>query len=166
MPKAKRTLQPAEPVSDAETRIHDDHHLSVRLWLRMLACTNRIENFVRQNLQSKFATTLPRFDLMAQLERAPQGLKMSELSQRMMVTGGNVTGITDGLEKEGLVIRQVDSADRRVFHVKLSAEGQRQFRRMAAEHEQWVIELFEGMSVKHKNQLVELLGELKQQVRI
>jgi DNA-binding MarR family transcriptional regulator len=166
MPKAKRTLQPAEPVSDAETRIHDDHHLSVRLWLRMLACTNRIENFVRQNLQSKFATTLPRFDLMAQLERAPQGLKMSELSQRMMVTGGNVTGITDGLEKEGLVIRQVDTADRRVFHVKLSAEGQRQFRRMAAEHEQWVIELFEGMSVKHKNQLVELLGELKQQVRI
>jgi DNA-binding MarR family transcriptional regulator len=166
MPKAKRTLQPAEPVSDAETRIHDDHHLSVRLWLRMLACTNRIENFVRQNLQSKFATTLPRFDLMAQLERAPQGLKMSELSQRMMVTGGNVTGITDGLEKEGLVIRQVDTGDRRVFHVKLSAEGQRQFRRMAAEHEQWVIELFEGMSVKHKNQLVELLGELKQQVRI
>jgi DNA-binding MarR family transcriptional regulator len=137
----------------------------VRLWLRMLACTNRVENFVRQNLQLKFQTTLPRFDLMAQLERAPQGLKMSELSQRMMVTGGNVTGITDGLEKEGLVIRQVDPTDRRVFHVRLSAEGQRQFRRMAAEHEQWVIELFAGMSVKHKNQLVDLLGELKWHVR-
>jgi len=46
---------------------------------------------------------------MAQLERAPEGLKMSELSQRMMVTGGNVTGITDGLEKEGLVVREVDT---------------------------------------------------------
>ena len=161
MAKERKSLKLVEPNSDAETRIHDDHHLSVRLWLRMLACTNRIENFVRQNLQAKFATTLPRFDLMAQLERAPQGLKMSELSQRMMVTGGNVTGITDGLEKEGLVIREVDAADRRVFRVKLSAEGQRQFRRMAAEHEQWVIELFEGMTVTHKNQLVELLGELK-----
>jgi DNA-binding MarR family transcriptional regulator len=163
MAKEKKKLKMVEP--DAETRIHDDHHLSVRLWLRMLACTNRVENFVRQNLQLKFQTTLPRFDLMAQLERAPQGLKMSELSQRMMVTGGNVTGITDGLEKEGLVIRQVDPSDRRVFHVKLSAEGQRQFRRMAAEHEQWVIELFAGMSVKHKNQLVDLLGELKWHVR-
>ena len=163
MAKDKKKLKMVEP--DAETRIHDDHHLSVRLWLRMLACTNRVESFVRQNLQLKFQTTLPRFDLMAQLERAPQGLKMSELSQRMMVTGGNVTGITDGLEKEGLVIRQVDPADRRVFHVKLSAEGQRQFRRMAAEHEQWVIELFAGMSVKHKNQLVDLLGELKWHVR-
>jgi len=165
MAKDKKTLKLVEPDADVETRIHDDHHLSVRLWLRMLACTNRIENFVRQNLQAKFETTLPRFDLMAQLERAPRGLKMSELSQRMMVTGGNVTGITDGLESDGLVVREVDTADRRVFRVKLSAEGQRQFRRMAAEHEQWVIELFEGMSMKHKNQLVELLGELKRNIR-
>jgi DNA-binding MarR family transcriptional regulator len=164
MPKAKRTLQPAEPVSDAETRIHDDHHLSVRLWLRMLACTNRIENFVRQNLQSKFATTLPRFDLMAQLERAPQGLKMSELSQRMMVTGGNVTGVTDGLEKDGLVVREVDASDRRVFRVKLTAEGERQFRRMAGEHEQWIIDLFGPLGTKQKKQLTELLGELKAHV--
>jgi DNA-binding MarR family transcriptional regulator len=165
MHKPKKSLKLVEPPADAETRIHDDHHLSVRLWLRMLACTNRIENVVRQNLQTKFQTTLPRFDLMAQLERAPQGLRMSELSQRMMVTGGNVTGITDGLEKEGLVVREVDPSDRRVFYVKLSAEGQRQFRRMAAEHEQWVVGLFEGMTVKQKNQLVDLLGELKQQVQ-
>jgi len=164
MPKDKTSLKLIETEVDAETRIHDDHHLSVRLWLRMLSCTNRIENFVRQNLQATFGTTLPRFDLMAQLERAPQGLKMSELSQRMMVTGGNVTGITDGLEKEGLVVREVDSTDRRVYRVRLTPEGQKQFRRMAVEHEQWVIGLFEGMSVKHKNQLVELLGELKQQI--
>ncbi|HVO45493.1 MAG TPA: MarR family transcriptional regulator [Steroidobacteraceae bacterium] len=164
MPKDKTSLKLVETEVDAETRIHDDHHLSVRLWLRMLSCTNRIENFVRQNLQATFGTTLPRFDLMAQLERAPQGLKMSELSQRMMVTGGNVTGITDGLEKEGLVVREVDSTDRRVYRVRLTAEGQKQFRRMAVEHEQWVIGLFEGMSVKHKNQLVELLGELKQRI--
>jgi DNA-binding MarR family transcriptional regulator len=165
MARDKRLLKLVVPNADAETRVHHDHHLSVRLWLRMLACTNRIENFVRQNLQAKFETTLPRFDLMAQLERAPRGLKMSELSQRLMVSGGNVTGITDGLEKDGLVFREVDPADRRVFYVKLSAEGQRQFRRMAAEHEQWVIELFEGISVKNKKQLVELLGELKQTIR-
>jgi DNA-binding MarR family transcriptional regulator len=164
MPKDKGTLKLLEPNVDAETRVHDDHHLSVRLWLRMLSCTNRIESLVRQKLQASFDTTLPRFDLMAQLERAPQGLKMSELSQRMMVTGGNVTGITDGLEKEGLVVREVDPMDRRVFRVKLTSEGQKQFRRMAAEHEQWIIGLLEGMSMKHKNQLVELLGDLKRHI--
>jgi DNA-binding MarR family transcriptional regulator len=119
---------------------------------------------VRQKLQANFETTLPRFDLMAQLERAPQGLKMSELSQRMMVTGGNVTGITDGLEREGLVVREIDPSDRRVFRVKLTPEGQKQFRRMAAEHEQWIIGLFDGMSMKHKNQLAELLGDLKRHI--
>jgi len=157
----ERAVLKVVPQIDAETRVHDDHHVSLRLWLRILSCTNQIENRIRQNLQARFNTTLPRFDLMAQLERAPDGLKMSELSQRMMVTGGNVTGITDGLEKEGLVIREVDAADRRVFRVRLTAEGQRQFQRMAAEHEQWIIDLFGPLSPKQKKQLVELLGALK-----
>jgi DNA-binding MarR family transcriptional regulator len=161
MPREKTALKAAAAL-DAETRVHDDHHLSLRLWLRLLACTNQIESRVRQSLLSSFNTTLPRFDLMAQLERAPEGLKMSELSQRMMVTGGNVTGITDGLEKEGLVVREVDSADRRVYRVKLTAEGGRQFRRMAAEHERWVVDHFGALSPRQKKQLMELLGELKE----
>ena len=158
--EASKVVAAPVPV-DAETRVHDDHHVSLRLWLRILSCTNQIENRIRQNLQARFETTLPRFDLMAQLERAPEGLKMSELSQRMMVTGGNVTGITDGLEKEGLVVREVDAADRRVFRVRLTQEGQRQFQRMAAEHEQWVVDLFGGLTQKEKKQLFDLLGELK-----
>jgi DNA-binding MarR family transcriptional regulator len=162
--KEKSALKVVDSPVDAETRVHDDHHQSLRLWLRLLTCTNQIETGIRHNLQSRFGTTLPRFDLMAQLERAPQGLRMSELSQRMMVTGGNVTGVTDGLEKEGLVVREVDSTDRRVFRVKLTTEGGRQFRRMAAEHEQWVVDLFGPLGAKQKKQLWELLGELKTHV--
>ena len=162
MQREKTASSAVAATIDAETRVHDDHHVSLRLWLRLLSCTNQIESRVRQNLQSSFDTTLPRFDLMAQLERAPHGLKMSELSQRMMVTGGNVTGITDGLEKEGLVVREVDSADRRVYRVKLTAEGQQQFRRMAAEHERWVVDLFGTVPTKHKKQLMDRLGELKE----
>ena len=164
MPREKVALKALPAALDAETRVHDDHHVSLRLWLRLLSCTNQVESRVRQNLQSSFNTTLPRFDLMAQLERAPQGLKMSELSQRMMVTGGNVTGITDGLEKEGLVVREVDSGDRRVYRVKLTAEGEQQFRRMAAEHERWVVDLFGPLSPRQKKQLMDLLGELKEQL--
>lgn len=162
MPREKSAWRPLPTAIDAETRVHDDHHVSLRLWLRLLSCTNQIESRVRQGLLSSFNTTLPRFDLMAQLERAPQGLKMSELSQRMMVTGGNVTGVTDGLEKEGLVVREVDAADRRVNRVRLTAEGERQFRRMAAEHERWVVDLFGALSPRQKKQLMDLLGELKE----
>ena len=150
--------------ADVETRAGPDDHQSLRLWLRLLACTNLIETRVRQELKGRYGTTLPRFDLMAQLDRAADGLKMGELSQRMMVTGGNVTGITDMLEKEQLVLREPDAADRRAFRVRLTREGRRQFRRMAAEHERWVIELLGGLSARQRDQLVELLGVVKTEV--
>ena len=109
MSAMRRPKPPAAP-ADSETRVREDHHDSLRLWLRLLSCSTLIENHIRQRLQAEFATTLPRFDLMAQLERCPEGLKMGELSQRLMVTGGNVTGITDLLEKDGLVARVTDAS--------------------------------------------------------
>ena len=97
---------------DMEARGHREHPEALRLWLRLLTCTQLIEKQVRGQLREQFDTTLPRFDLMAQLERNPDGLKMNELSRRMMVTGGNVTGITDQLVAEGLVERIDVAGDR------------------------------------------------------
>jgi DNA-binding MarR family transcriptional regulator len=151
----------AELRSDLETRMSDEHHQSLKLWLRLLACTNLLETEVRGRLRAEFDTTLPRFDLMAQLERHADGLKMNELSQRLMVTGGNVTGITDQLESEGLVVRESDPADRRAYTVKLTAAGRRAFARMAAAHEQWVIGLFAGLAASEKEQVYRLLAKLK-----
>jgi DNA-binding MarR family transcriptional regulator len=149
------------PVTDHESRVADDHHQALKLWLRLLACTTRVESVIRQRLRSEFGTTLPRFDLLAQLEREPEGLTMGELSQRLMVTGGNVTGITDQLESEGLVLRADHPTDRRAFRVRLTAAGRRQFRRMAAVHEAWIVELFEGWSTEQKTQVQGLLATLK-----
>ncbi len=147
--------------SDTETRATSEHAPDLRLWLRTLACTNLIENHIRSRLRTEFDITLPRFDLMAQLERSPLGLKMGELSKRMMVTGGNVTGITDQLVAEGLVVREDSPKDRRAYIVKLTPEGRRSFRKMAESHEKWVVELFAGMDERQRNQLYELLAVLK-----
>jgi DNA-binding MarR family transcriptional regulator len=158
---AVRRPKSTEAPPDSETRVRDDHHDSLRLWLRLLSCSTLIENHIRQRLQADFATTLPRFDLMAQLERCPEGLKMGELSKRLMVTGGNVTGITDLLEKEGLVARVIDARDRRAFRVRLTPGGQRLFKRMAAEHERWIVDLLDGLPSRGKQQLAALLHDLK-----
>lgn len=147
--------------SDTETRATSEHAPDLRLWLRTLACTNLIENHIRSRLRTEFDITLPRFDLMSQLDRSPQGLKMGELSRRMMVTGGNVTGITDQLVTEGLVVREDSPKDRRAYIVKLTAEGRRSFRKMAEAHEGWIVELFDGMSAAQRSQLYELLAVLK-----
>ena len=153
------------PTLDTETRTSADDHLTLRLWLRLLACTNLVEVPLRQRLRTRFGGSLPRFDLMAQLDRHPGGLKMRELSRRLMVTGGNVTGLTDRLVAEGLVERHDDPADRRACTVRLTAEGQRQFKAMAAEHEAWVVDLFGGVTAARQAQLFELLGDLKQSLR-
>jgi DNA-binding MarR family transcriptional regulator len=151
--------------ADPETRLRDDHHESLRLWLRLLTCTLTIERDVRSRLRDRFAMTLPRFDLMAQLERNPRGLKMGELSRRLMVTGGNVTGLTDQLVNEGLVARQAIASDRRAQAVRLTAKGKRAFDAMAVEHERWVIDLMSELSAADRKQLYVLLGRLKAGMR-
>ena len=149
---------------DLETRAAPDDHHALRLWLRLLTCTNLIEGDIRGRLRNEFDTTLPRFDLMAQLQRAPKGMKMGELSRHMMVTNGNITGITDQLEKEGLVVRTKIETDRRSSVLKLTPLGRKTFARMAKAHEGWVKDMFEGLPEASRNALFNILGELKLQV--
>src|SRR5690606_19882128 len=164
MPDKPGAMQGREPAGtpDLESRLVDQDHDAVRLWLRMLTCTSLIEGRLRSRLRRECDESLARFDLMAQLERCPQGLKMRELSRRLMVTGGNVTGLTDRLAEEGHVERREDPRDRRAFTVHLTAGGRRHFRRMARQHEAWVVELMAGLAPAEKRQLIALLLKLKQ----
>ena len=149
-------------LADRETIARAGDHRALRVWLRLLTCTQLIERRVRSRLRARFATTLPRFDLMAQLERHAEGLKMSELSRLLMVTGGNVTAIVDQLEKEGLVERLEEPADRRAFRISLTRAGEKSFAEMARAHEAWVVELLAGMSRRDQDELLKLLAKLKQ----
>ncbi len=146
---------------DRETIARSDDHRALRIWLRLLTCTQLIERRVRTRLREAFATTLPRFDLMAQLERHPEGLKMGELSRLLMVTGGNVTAIVDQLEKEGLVERLDEPDDRRAFRIRLTRAGDKAFAEMARAHEGWVVEMLEGLSRKEHEELLKLLAKVK-----
>jgi DNA-binding MarR family transcriptional regulator len=147
---------------DRETASRTDDHQALRLWLRLLTCTQLIEREVRARLRGRFGTTLPRFDLMSQLWRYPQGLKMNELSRHLMVTGGNVTGIVDLLEKDGQVERAAEPSDRRAYRVRLTRAGCKAFAEMARAHEQWILELLSGLTRKEHAEVYKLLGRMKQ----
>jgi DNA-binding MarR family transcriptional regulator len=115
---------------------------SVRLWLRLLSLHNLVEGHVRRRLGERFGRTLPQFDVLAELDFAGEPQTMSQVSRRLMVSNGNLTGVVERLVREGLVHREVSAHDRRAQLLSLSAEGQRQFRAMAAEHAAWVQDLF------------------------
>lgn len=144
-----------------EARAAPDDHAALRLWLRLLSCSTQIEQEIRLRLRQRFGTTLPRFDYLAQLDRHPDGLRMSVLSRFLMVTGGNVTGLTDQLVKEGLVQRIDDPEDRRSWRVSLTTQGRKEFSAMAGEHERWLAALFQGLPQGSKDALYEQLGQLR-----
>ena len=155
-------------VVDLETALAGSapgHKADLRLWLRMLSCVNLMEAEIRRRLRRHFATTLPRFDLLAQLDRMPEGLTLGEISRRMMVSNGNVTALAAGLVADGLVERRAEAADRRVQRLRLTRYGRRAFEIQSAEHETWIAELFAHIPSPDRATLHRLLGEVKAGVR-
>ncbi len=153
---------------DAETKVAerpDDHKTELRLWLRLLTCTTLIENEVRRRLRDQFDITLPRFDLLAQLDRTPNGMTLGELSQRMMVSNGNITGLVDRLAGQGLIRRKPLPTDRRVQIVSLTAEGRRFFRTMARENANWIGEIFADLEPGDIAVLMPALAKTKASAR-
>lgn len=147
----------------ASDRAEQDN-LELRVWLRLLLCTQMTEKRLRTRLRERFDTTLARFDVLAQLDRFPEGLMMGELSRRLMVTHGNVTGLIDRLAAEGLVERVAVPGDRRAQLVRLTPAGREVFATMAPVHAGWVGELFNGVPHDELLKLYDLLGTVKESV--
>jgi DNA-binding MarR family transcriptional regulator len=153
---------------DAETKaveMPEDHREELRLWLRLLTCTTLIEGEVRRRLRERFDVTLPRFDLMAQLDKMPDGMTLSDLSKRMMVSNGNLTGLVDRLVASGHIARTVSPMDRRAMVISLTDSGRAEFRSMAAEHELWIADLFGDLTDRDRSDLMRLLGKTKLSAR-
>ena len=151
-------------ILDSETKaveLPEDHGDELRLWLRLLTCTNLIEGAVRSRLRERFDVTLPRFDLMAQLDRAPEGMTLSDVSKRMMVSNGNVTGLVERLVESGHLDRRTSDSDRRVQVISLTKIGRAEFRKMAAKHEMWIAEIFSDLTPKDLRELMRLLAKTK-----
>ena len=137
----------------------------LRLWLRALTFTNMVEQRVRTRLRVEFDVTLPPFDLMAALYDAPEeGLSMGEVSRRLKVSNGNVTGIVERLKKEGLIQRRTKPDDRRSQLVRLTDSGRTTFEEMAEAHERWVASMLSGLNEEEVEQLKYLLGKGKRSV--
>jgi DNA-binding MarR family transcriptional regulator len=147
----------------------DDAKGAVRSWLRLLGCSTLIENEVRRRLHAQFHTTLPRFDVLAQLdlarrERVP-GLTMSELSRRLMVTNGNLTTLVERLAHEKLIRRATSASDKRMSIVSLTPAGKRTLDAMTPTHRKWIVGMFGGLSSEEREQLYALLGKLCTSIR-
>jgi len=163
---ARAASRAAPKARDADADADRD---ALRTWLRLLACTTLVEREVRGRLRERFDTTLPRFDVLAQLDAAAaegrDGITMSALSRRMMVTNGNVTALVERLVADGLVARAPSPTDGRAQLVRLTPRGGRALAAMAAEHHRWIGELFAPLAAAERAQLRALLDKLRAPLR-
>ncbi|MCL4738757.1 MAG: MarR family transcriptional regulator [Sinobacteraceae bacterium] len=135
------------------------------LWESVQVCTQQIADEIQRRLRDRFGISLARFELMAELREQRRGLPMRSLARRLMVTSANVTGLTDELEREGLVVREIGSDDRRVRLVRLTAQGRRALDHMAREHRRWVLELFSVLDADVIDQIHDQLRVLRDRGR-
>ncbi|KMW58260.1 Transcriptional regulator, MarR family [Candidatus Rhodobacter oscarellae] len=132
----------------------------LRLWLKLLKASRAVEDEVRRRLRRDYLSTLPRFDVMSALSRAPEGLKMSEISKMLKVSNGNITGIVDKLTEEGLALRVAVPGDRRAHSVRLTPRGQEVFAEHAAAHEAWIDEILGGLDAEDVGGMIARLDHL------
>lgn len=135
--------------------------LDLRVWVRLLSCTKIIEKRLRRNFEDQYATTLPRFDVLATLARAPAGLRMGELSRELLVSNGNVTAIVRQLQELGFVSSRVDPDDARSAIVSLTEEGKAQFEILARAHHDWVRIAMTDFPEQDQQHLLALLSKLR-----
>jgi len=163
---ALATVAVPPPHAARSKRTGEAEKLRLRVWLRLLACTKDIETEIRARLRAEFETTLPRFDVLALLEPEKSGLTMGELSTRLKVTSGNVTGLVDTMEQEGLVLRKRHRTDGRSTLIVATAKGRRLFLTMAPAHHAWIDDIFGGVSNADLFALFRMLEKLRVAARV
>jgi DNA-binding MarR family transcriptional regulator len=147
------------------TKVPAGSKLELRLWLRMLACVNLVSAEIRRRLRAEFDVTLPQFDVLAQLQREPNGLRLGELSRRLMVTKGNLTGLVDTLLETGFVVREAVPGDRRAQNIRLTKAGSTRFAQMARAHEGWLAAFFGDLDKPTLSSLIAELDQVKRSIR-
>jgi DNA-binding MarR family transcriptional regulator len=132
---------------------------SVSLWFRLLSCHSVMLGTLRRELEDR--VTLARFDLLASLNRE-DGQTLASLSRALLVTAGNLTGLVDRAERDGVVERRPDPADRRLARVWLTSAGKSLIRELLPAHAKQVHALLGALPARERQDLRRLLGSLRE----
>ena len=148
----------------AEPAIADADKDRLRFWYRAYSAVSAVEREISARLRERFGASLARFDLMAHLFAAPDGLTMGQLTRKLLVSGGNTTGLVERLAREGRAVREVDDHDRRVYRVALTGRGRALFQDMAEEHEAWVNEILGDLDPQDMTRATSLLARVRRRL--
>jgi DNA-binding MarR family transcriptional regulator len=151
-------VKAAAATSRALAREESVASIGVSVWVRLLDSHNLMLGELRRRLADR--CSMARFDLLANLERE-DGQTPAALSRRMLVTAGNLTGLVDRAERDGVAQRRPDPTDRRLSRVWLTDKGRQLVQSLLPVHAEHVSELMASLDAAERRELRRLLGKLR-----
>jgi DNA-binding MarR family transcriptional regulator len=139
--------------------------VETRLWLQLLSLHGEIFASLNSMLNSEFGLSLAKFDVLAQLDRYPDGMALGQLSQNLKVSGGNVSGLVQRLLADDLISKAMSSEDRRSFIVRLTPKGEALFRKAADVHKRHLSKRLENIPVLELDTALSVLKSLASKIR-
>lgn len=139
--------------------------VETRLWLQLLSLHGEIFASLNAVLSSEFALSLAKFDVLAQLDRYPDGMALGQLSQNLKVSGGNVSGLVQRLLADDLISKAMSSEDRRSFIVRLTPKGATLFRKAADVHKKHLSKRLENVPARELDTALSVLKSLASKIR-
>jgi DNA-binding MarR family transcriptional regulator len=136
----------------------DTGFAEVMLWIRLATTFNVVYHEIKHQI-GKDRITVPQFDIITCLGRT-RGLPLSELAERLLISGGNVTGIIDRLERDGYVYRKRDDRDRRVVKALLTEKGYEHYKTFLPRYKDIVANINKGLAPQERKELQRLLKKL------
>lgn len=133
-----------------------DAVVRLRLCFEVLGLASAIDGDCATRL-GKHGLSEGKFVLLFLLRGEADGLSPHELARRAGVTRGTITGLLDGLERDGFLARHADLLDRRKLLVRLSAKGEAAAANLVDEHAQWIASLFADFTAEEMQLLSSLL---------
>lgn len=138
--------------------------LDTMLVYSLLRTHSRLAPFVDAQLRERNLTATQFNALLVLRAAGDEGLLMSEVGRRLVVTKSNVTGLVDRLERQGLVARAAH-ADRRATVVRLTAAGAELLAQTTPGHAERLAELAGCLTDKEKATLIQLHTKLRRELR-
>lgn len=132
--------------------------VALKTWVKLARSFSSFYKGSVDNIR-KFNLTQPQFSVVDVLGHLGQ-LKIGQLCNKMLVSGGNMTLVLDNLEKIDLIERVHSKEDRRAIYVQLTEKGQEVFQEIFPQHAKFIESQMSSLSVEEQKQLGDLLKKL------
>jgi DNA-binding MarR family transcriptional regulator len=133
------------------------------LMCEFMGVAKAIRRFMEQRFtENKLPPSLagPRLGVLFPVQR-PGGLRMGDLAERLGVNPRTVTDLVDGLERDGLLMRRPDPADRRATLLDLTPQARVDFERAHAASRSFLGEAFSPLTAAERKEFLRLLTKLR-----